>query len=125
MIQKYLQATYQDNGRGPDVYDCYGIVRTVRHEVFGRPLMPIMLGINGRNAREMTAAVNDCKTNLQPSTLKPGVIACGWTGPVCLHIAVVVNVDNMLWMLEAAEPGIIITKPRDFAMRYTAVSYHD
>ena len=128
MIDKYLKTTYQRRGRGPDEYDCWGLTRTVRHEVFGKSLLPSFGSICPADKLKLTdACIETRKTGgFKPVTASPGAIATAWRASVCVHVGICVLVDGRMWVLETDEPAgpALISVPR-FESRYTKVIYYD
>jgi hypothetical protein len=61
---------------------------------------------------------------------RPGAIACCYRGSLCTHIAIVVEIDGRLMILETDEPGkgrhgprLVSLKP--FQQRYLRVVFYD
>lgn len=127
MIQHYLKTAYRRYGRGPEVFDCWGLVRDARVQMFGKSLLASYGDVGGQKAREMTAAVNDTiQHHLKPSGPVPGAIAMGWRGRLCVHVGIVVEADGRRWVLETDEPtGPVLTRIRDFEFRFLKVTYYD
>lgn len=127
MIDHYLSTTYQRYGRGPDVFDCWGLVRDARVTIFGKPLLASYGEIGGDDARGMTEAVNaTIASDLVPVKKSIGVMAMGWRGRLCVHVGIVVEVDGRLWVLETdVSTGPVLSRISDFESRYLKVTYHD
>ena len=127
MIQHYLNSTYRRYGRGPDAYDCWGLVRDARVRLFGKPLLASYGEIGGQMAREMTEAVNQTiHKHLKPCPAQPGAMAMGWRGRLCIHVGIVVEVDGRNWVLETdSGTGPVLTKIREFESRFLKVTYYD
>lgn len=120
MIHHYLNSRYCRYGRGPDAYDCWGLVREARAELFGKPLLASYGEIGGQMAREMTEAVNDTiQQHLKPCKPAPGAIAMGWRGRLCVHVGIVVQVDGRPWVLETdSATGPVLSRICDFQSRF-------
>ncbi|SHL49376.1 hypothetical protein [Halomonas caseinilytica] len=99
-LQRYMQTRYEYGGRGPDAYDCYGLVRAVRAEIFGLPWMPHYRFAGDDDKRAMTLAARHANRHLTPGPPEPGAIAECWRGELCTHVAVVVELDGRLAVLE-------------------------
>lgn len=127
MIAHYLATAYRRYGRGPDAYDCWGMVRDARVRMFGKPLLASYGEIGGQDARGMTEAVNaTIKAHLKPCAPVPGAMAMGWRGRLCVHVGIVVEADGRKWVLETNDStGPVITRLRDFEARFLKVTYHD
>lgn len=126
MINDYIHAEYQDGGRGPDKYDCYGLMRAVRHWEYNKPLLPEYAGVPVDDYRSLTRGALGEVQAMKETDCRPGVAVLGWRGNVCLHVGVVVTIDNKIWVLETSkETGTRIVMPQDFAKRYQAVRYYD
>lgn len=125
---RFLNTRYVEGGRGPDEFDCYGLVRAVRHEVFHFPLLPSHSEVVPSDKDAMTAVcqqIIDC-TDLQECTVQEAAIASAWAGRRCVHVGIVVQADGRLWILETDEPtGPCLTPVRVFENRYTRVKYYD
>lgn len=124
MFDRYLDATYEDGARGPARFDCWGLVRAVRHEVFGLPLMPSWGYVRNTMPREFTRAVNQEADAMERCDPEAGAIACIWRGDICIHVALIVEVDGRLHGLEMKPAGATIKPLRRFQDQYLKVSYH-
>lgn len=124
MFDRYLDATYEDGARGPARFDCWGLVRAVRHEVFGLPLMPSWGYVRNTMPMEFTRAVNQEADAMERCEPEVGAIACIWRGDICIHVALIVEVDGRLHGLEMKPTGATIKPLRRFQDQYLKVSYH-
>lgn len=124
MFDQYLDATYEDGARGPARFDCWGLVRAVRHEVFGLPLMPSWGYVRNTMPREFTRAVNQEAGAMERCEPEVGAIACVWRCDICIHVALIVEVDGRLHGLEMKPAGATIKPLRRFQDQYLKVSYH-
>lgn len=101
MLTSYLTSRYQDGGRGPGAFDCWGLVRTARHQLFGLPLLPSYGAIAADDKLRLTgAALEVMRTGFAPAPPIPGAIATCWRGRLCQHVALVVEADGRLGVLE-------------------------
>ena len=125
---RFLNTRYVEGGRGPNEFDCYGLVRAVRHEVFHFPLLPSHSEVAPADKVAMTAVcqeIIDC-TGLKECAIREAAIASGWAASLCVHVGIVVQADGRLWILETDKPtGPCLTPVRVFENRYTRVTYHD
>lgn len=125
---RFLNTRYVDGGRGPHEYDCYGLVRAVRAEVFGRPLLPIHNEVQPSDKATMTTVCQETidMTGMKETRIAEAAIATAWAGRLCVHVGIVVYGDGQFWILETDEPtGPCRTPARVFENRYTRVKYYD
>lgn len=128
MIDRYLSTVYVKGARGPHEFDCYGLVRSARHEIFGKGMLPACGGIDPYDKRRLTDACHEvidfCRlAEVRP---RPGAIATAWRGSLCVHVGLVVQVDSLLMVLETDAPtGPCITSRRIFESRYRRTVYYD
>jgi len=105
--------------------NCWGLVRHARHELYDLPLLPAYT-INARDKVMQTSAalslIHDQLIERQPSV---GDIAAVWRGRLCVHVALVVEVEARLAILEADE-GINCRwrRLRDWERLQTRVTYY-
>lgn len=128
MIEKYLSTTYEKGARGPKKYDCWGMARAVRHEVFGRALLPSLDDVTPGDMRSTTKGAESIHSGILAYDvgLRAGAVAQAHIGRLCVHVGVVVDVDGMLMILETDNPfGPTLTKPALFVSRYTKVTFYD
>lgn len=127
-MDHYLQSRYVKGARGPDEFDCYGLVRAARTEIFKRGILPACDGVAPSDKRRLTQSCLDVidTCSLAEVDRRPGAIATGWRGSLCVHVGLVVEVDSRLMVLETDEPtGPCLTPPRRFESRYSRVLYYD
>lgn len=104
-LNELLNVPYLANGRQPDGADCYGLTRLARFHLFGKPWMPEHGAVEGSDKRALTKAMLKESANYRICEPHPGAIACCYRGRLCTHIAIVVEVDSRLMILETDEPG--------------------
>ncbi len=125
---RYLNTRYVHGGRGPDEYDCWGLVRAVRSEIFGLPELPSHADVPPPDKRRMTelcADIQEC-AHLVECEPKEGAIATAWAGRLCVHVGILVVADSRPWILETDEPtGPTLTPIRTFESRFSRVVYYD
>ncbi|MNM29956.1 hypothetical protein D3C76_481950 [compost metagenome] len=124
MFDKYLSSTYEDGGRGPARFDCWGMARAVRHEVYGLPLLPSWGYVRNTMPMEFTRAVNHEAAGMERCEPEVGAIACVWRGDICIHVALIVEAEGRLHGLEMKPSGATIKPLRRFQDQYLKVSYH-
>lgn len=124
MIERYLETRYKDGGRGPDEYDCHGLVRAVRHELFGKPLLPSYGAISPQDKRSMTRIAAAEAAALAPCGPQPGAVAICFQRQLCLHVGIVVELDGRIGVLEAHHTRGVGWRPiRSFEREYQRVEY--
>jgi ABC-type bacteriocin/lantibiotic exporter with double-glycine peptidase domain len=97
----------------------------VRANVFGWEWLPSFGAIEDGDKRGLTKAVLSERVKFREVAPVPGAIATVWRGRLCTHVAVVVEIDNRLGVLET-NPS---TGPRwlsvaDFERNYMKVIYY-
>lgn len=125
MIQHYLACRHEFGGRGPAAFDCWGLVRDVRANVFGWEWLPSYGAVGDGDKRALTQACLAERIRFQEVPAVAGAIATAWRGRLCVHVGVVVAADGRLGVLET-NPG---TGPRwltvpDFERHYMKVIYY-
>jgi len=127
---EWLRIPYQDYGRTPEGCDCWGLVRLVRQALRG-DLLPSFGSISPKNKDGLTAAAREVERIEQfaektAGHIKPGAIATVWRGPLCLHVGIVVEVEDRLAVLETGRRiGVRWKWLQDFENTYSTVRYHD
>lgn len=100
-IDGYLHgATYADGGRGPTHYDCWGLVREARDKHLGRSKLPLYAALRNDDPRGFTKAYRAESAKLRDCCAEHGAIAAVMIGDVCVHVALVLEIDKELWILE-------------------------
>ncbi|QQE90855.1 hypothetical protein [Azotobacter chroococcum] len=109
---------------GPDAYNCWGLARSVRHEVYGLPLLPEY----GRHVQASPQAQRDYRFQadlLEECRPEPGAIAAVFRGQLCIHVGVVIEVEGRLAVLETNQlSGCRWLRVPDFERRYLRVIYY-
>lgn len=126
MLSKYLSATYEDGARGPDRYDCWGLVRAVRHELLGLPLLPSFGAVRNTMPAAFTRAYEEQAALMEECQPEPGAIAAVFRGRIVIHVAVVIEIDGALAVLEIRNDRTSARWLRitDFESRYMRVIYY-
>lgn len=124
-LKPYLAARYQPGGRGPAVFDCWGLVRAVRHEVFGLPLLPSWGEIDPDDKRRLTHACATEAKRFTPGAPAVASIATVWRGSLCIHVGIVVEINSRLAVLETGKRiGTRWLHLDDFEAQYLKVIYY-
>ena len=99
-INKYLSCTYEDGARGPDCYDCWGMVRYVRHVELGKRLLAEYGSLRNTDPREFTRAYEEESSLMEQCEPEVGAIAAVLIGRICTHVALVIDSSEGLRILE-------------------------
>ena len=99
-VNHYLRSAYQDGARGPSEYDCWGLVREARHLHCGQVLLPSFGDVRNTMPRQFTEAYLREASAMLPCSPEHGAIAAVMHGRVCVHVALVIEVDGVLRVLE-------------------------
>lgn len=115
-LNRYMLSEYKDGARGELIngiphYDCWGIVRAIRHEVFGLPLMPSWGHISAEDKRGMSHALGEAEALIKPCEAVQGAIACVLHDRVLLHVGIVINTSRCLAVLETTPTSGTRTLP--------------
>lgn len=124
MIMQYLRSRYQSGGRGPAVFDCYGLARHARASLFQCPWLEAHEGVSDSDKRAMTRICKEI--GLRPALPAPGVLATCWRGELFHHVGICIEIDGRLGVLETSRK----TGPRwlhiaEFERIYSRVIYYD
>lgn len=124
-LKPYFEARYESGGRGPEVYDCWGLVRAVRHEVFGLPLLPSWGSIHADDKRSLTEACLQEAKAFRAGPPQVASIATIWRGALCIHVAIVVEINGRLAALETGRSiGTRWMYLPDFEAQFLKVVYY-
>ena len=99
-VNKYLECVYEDGARGPDKFDCWGLVRLVRHAEMGLRLLAEYGTLRNTDPREFTRAYEEESSCMERCEPEPGAIASVLIGRICVHVALVVDSPDGLRILE-------------------------
>lgn len=100
-VNEYLDtAVYVDGGRGPVEFDCWGLVREARGNHLGLSMLPVYGELRNDDPRAFTKAYRAESRKLKPCEPEHGCIAAVMIGEVCVHVALVLQIDDELFVLE-------------------------
>lgn len=99
-VNRYLSCVYEDGARGPDRYDCWGLCRHVRHVEQGKRLLASYGSLRNTNPREFTRAYEEESSVMELCDPEDGAIAAVMNGRICVHVALVVEFNDGLRILE-------------------------
>lgn len=126
-IEHYLRAEYEDGARGPDRYDCWGLVRDARHRLFGGSLLPSWGEVRNDQLQAFTAAyqIERARGGFRVCDPQPGAIAAVFRGDLVYHVALVVEADSRLFALEMRPKyGVTLTPISEFIRRCRRVEFY-
>lgn len=122
MFNHYQMASYKDGGRGEGFYDCWGLVRAVLHEQYGKCLLPSFGNVSPDDKQSMTNLAAKLMPVITVCEPAEGTIAAAYMGSLLVHVGVVVGVDKVLHA--SRKHGICINSYRDFARLSGNVRYY-
>ena len=108
---EYFMVPFKSGARGPTEFDCWGWVRAVRHDVYGKQLMPEFPGVTNR---DLTAMHDDYESVLNSNDydildsvdkVTPGTVVAVLRGGRCVHIGIIVEVDGVLYYADIGPSG--------------------
>ncbi|MBS4155246.1 NlpC/P60 family protein [Cobetia sp. MC34] len=124
-LKPYLKTRYESGGRGPEAYDCWGLVRAIRAEVFGLRLLPSWGAIHADDKRRLTAACLREARSFTAGEPEPASIATVWRGRLCIHVAIVFEINGRLAVIETGKTnGVRWLYLPDFEAQYLKVVYY-
>lgn len=123
-FRRYRHYTYEDGGRGPTTIDCWGLAREARHDM-GYDWLPLFAECRHTDPRGFTRAYEQQAEKMQPGPPESAAIAAAFRGRICVHVGIVVDIDNRLFVLDIdAGRGAEFTPLPDFEARYGEVIYY-
>lgn len=124
-VTQYLHAKYEDGARGPDRWDCWGLVREARATHCGMRLLPEFGSLRNTDPRAFTRAYEAEAELMEQCEPEHGAIAAVLHGKICVHVALVVNADSELWVLEInPKRGPRFLRLNTWARDHLTVTYH-
>jgi len=129
MIEKYLLSRYRSGGRGEavgatTVYDCWGLSRAVRAEVYGRPLLPAFADVAAQDKAGMTRCGAQVAADMQPCNPRPGALAAVYRGRLLIHVAICVE-DGMVLEVGRPKPRLVPIGVFEANYAHREVAYYD
>ena len=124
-LSGYLSASYEDGARGPDKYDCWGLVREVRHLHCGKHLLPSWGHVRNTMPREFTRAYTLESATMEPCRPEIGAIAAVFRGRLVSHVGVVVEIEGRLAILDIS-PNCCARwwRVSEFERNFSKVTYY-
>lgn len=124
ILSKYRGCIYKPGGRGPNEFDCWGIVRHIRRHEYGLHVPPSYSGAEKYDKRYMTRAFSEEMRSFSLCSPTTGAIALAWKGGLAIHCAIVVEVNDKPGILECDKGiGVKWQTIRSFESKYTKVEY--
>ena len=124
MINKYLECHYKSGGRGEVIdgityQDCWGLTRTARHELYGKPLLPSLAGARHGRKGSIQEAYLEQRAEMKLCERAPGAVVSVSRRGICVHVALMVNGNNVLEIKREGQRARL-TPWREFARQYPA-----
>jgi len=94
MIDQYVGLPFAEDGRGPDRYDCWGLVKRVLEKEFGLAGLPNYLGVE--SVGDAIALAKSSRTWRASSSPRRGAVVVMLTDGVPEHVGVMVDDRNVL-----------------------------
>lgn len=124
-VEQYLECEYEDGARGPDRWDCWGLVRHVLHAHLGGRLLPSWGYVRNTMPRTFTRAYQAESAAMEECRPEVGAIAAVFTGSLMTHVGVCIEVEGRLVVLEMnPKTGVRWRSVRDFEAPYAKVRYY-
>lgn len=124
-VNEYLVCKYEDGARGPDRYDCWALVREARSAFCGKRLLPSFGSLRNTNPRAFTRAYESEAMQMGQCEPEHGAIAAVLHGKVCVHVALVVENNSELWVLEInPKRGPRFLRLNQWQRDHLTVTYH-
>lgn len=102
------------------------MTREVRHKHCGKRLLPSWGHVRNTMPREFTQAYREEASTMEQCKPENGAIAAVFRGALCIHVAVIVEVEE--WGLAALEinqrTGPRIMRISDFERQYAKILYY-
>lgn len=129
-MMQYLTARYVDGGRGDGQYDCWGLSRAVRHDVYGKSLLPEYAGCSRHTPIALArGAESEIATALQQiDNPVPGCMVGVFASGICVHVAVAIGDNGHVRVMDiTAQTGTSIYSISDFERLYYGreIRYYD
>ncbi|WP_417448400.1 hypothetical protein [Idiomarina abyssalis] len=99
----YLATEFEDGGRGPSTFDCWGMGRDIQIKT-GIPenIVPSFGAVGAQDKQQMTTLYRQVSKAFDVVPPKPLAIACGFVGQLLWHIGTVVPDGSELVVLHTS-----------------------
>lgn len=124
-VNHYLPCPYVDGGRGPVVYDCWGLVREVLHKYFDQPLLSSFGAVTHVNKLEIAVGYESLVGGFSAGEIRAGSIAAGFVGNNLIHVGVCVECYGRLMVLHTSRKrGVRVCTVRDFRRLFLKTEFY-
>jgi cell wall-associated NlpC family hydrolase len=125
-LSDWLRIPYLAHGRDLSGCDCWGLARLARHALRG-DWLPSHGAIDPDDKAAMTEVAGQMVgAGFRECSPRPGALAAIWRGQLCLHVAIVIEAEGRLAVLETNRAtGPRWMRIKDFEACYLRVTYHD
>ncbi|WP_095169194.1 C40 family peptidase [Pseudomonas sp. Irchel 3H3] len=124
MIEKFMRAPYREGARGPIAFDCWGLCRVIRHDLFGLPWLPSLGSVGKDKIRENTKAYRSLRVSMEECPPEPGAIAAVLRGEALLHVGTVLHIEGRLKVIDTNPGGACLRTTGEFEASYPRVVYY-
>ena len=128
ILADLLKTKYAHQAQSEGEYNCWGLVRLARKELFNRPDLPSHSDINATDKRRLSTAAAEVIDGylIEIDEPREGAIVAAYQGRLCVHVGIIISVDNRLVVLETDTPtGPVLTRLETFVVRYYIVAFYD
>ena len=115
-FSRYQLARYKDGGRGPSVFDCYGLVRWVGHYHHSWQLLESYGFVLPADKTLITETSQSILPVFEACDIEPEAVAAGYSDGELQHVGIVEYIDNKLQVFQAGRStGICFQSVEYFA----------
>lgn len=125
MIDHWLRIPYVPFARDVTGCDCWGLVRIIRKDIRGDEL-PSYADV--KDKRALTGAAHEFFSTgfIETRNIRPGTIVFVWRGRLCIHAAIVIEVDGRLAVIDSDDGrGVSWRWLPDYERQHNKVTFHD
>lgn len=119
-----MNAPYIEGARGPFAYDCWGLCRAIRHDMFGLDWLPSLGAVGKGKVRENTKAYRELRKLMEECQPEPGAIAAVLRGEALLHVGTVLLSGGRLKVLDTNPGGACLRTTGEFEAAHPKVVYY-
>lgn len=126
-LNDYMVSKYVDAGRiWPDL-DCYGLARLVRHDVYGKSLLPMLGGHGGKDkVKQTTDVMRNIYLLDKTDNITAECLVFAFRRKLCEHIGVVVSLNGIRRVMDINQhTGVRIVTMSTFDKFFNRVEYYD
>ena len=100
-IKSLMHSRYADGGRGPAIFDCWGMYWWIKKHKQACQL-PSFSDIHPDDKKGMTRAMQKILPDFEPCKPERFAAACGMNGEILMHIGTVIFIDNQLQIIHTS-----------------------